>query len=627
MRHTVRQSSIAGALILLLLLLLVLLLSCSLDRIETGTVVLTFSDTRETRTINTEPADMTITSYTITMEKNSITVTSEHQKGSDSEITIDGLSAGTWTLGVAGKNADGLIIAQLYSGYQDVVITRGGVTAVTASLVPLSGEGTLRITTAITGESGFLEDAQQQVTVSDGEGTTVATGTYDAHSQVQLSLPSGWYRIQTTLTDGDPSTSEKLFGSRLEFFRILGNTVTDLSLTYPIDSYTVGDIGPAGGIITHVFPSDTLQDGTGRYQGTLHGATRESIDGVSALAFANNGYAELDSLIDGVPDIFEVRVWVDENHPEDRAGIIMGNYADGEANEHVMAWEIFTSGMPRFYWDGGLKDIRFNYDVRQSRWIYLKFVRTGNVFSLEVDDTTGDGSNLHAVEIQSTLGSGPVNDVNLNQGPRTHRIGSDYPNTRQNFSGYISDITISDTSGATVLHLPLDRFLEVAPDDVRLIEDGTISCDAAQTGYNADSTVNQFIAGYNRPSGGTPESVGTSELIGTGLLNTILSYNAMDEEAYTTGSGPDTTDTYAASLASRLVHQGYDDWHLPSIEELEEVEEVLLAHRLDSYALDGHYHSSSEVSPEQMYTYDESSLTRVSVERSTPLLVRPVRSF
>jgi len=624
-RHTVRKSSLAGA--GALILLLVLLLSCSLDRVRTGTVVLTFSDTRETRTINTEPADMTIASYTITMEKDGRTVISEIQKETDSEITIDGLSAGIWTLSVTGKNAGGLIIAELHSGSLDVIVTRGGVTAVTASLVPLSGEGTLRITTAITGESGLIKDAQQQITVSDEEGTTVATGIYDAHSQPLLSLPSGWYRIQTLLSDGDPSSCERFFGSRLEFFRILGGTVTDLTLSYPIDSYTVGDIGPAGGIITHVYPSDSLQDGTGTYQGTIHSAVRQSIDGVSALSFPGDSYAELGSLIDVVPDIFEVRIWVDENHNNERVGVLMGNYADGGYNTHVMAWEVYTSGMPRIYWDGGLKDVRFDYDVRQSRWIYLRFVRTGSDFSLYVDDTTADGTTLRSIPVHSALGSGPVYDINLNQGPRTHRIGSDYPSSRQPFSGSISDLRIQDSSGNTVFSLPCDRFIEVAPNDLRLLSGGTIVSDSSQTGYRDSATLDRFIAGYYRPSGGIPQSVGTSELLGTGTLNTQAAYEAMGTGAYTSGTGDDVTDSYAASLISRLDLHGCDDWHLPSIEELEEAQEIILAHRLNPYALDGQYFSSTEVSPEQMLTYDENTGGRVSIDRSETLLIRPVRSF
>ena len=101
----------------------------------------------------------------------------------------------------------------------------------------------------------------------------------------------------------------------------------------------------------------------------------------------------------------------------------------------------------------------------------------------------------------------------------------------------------------------------------------------------------------------------------------------MGTGAYTSGTGDDVTDSYAASLISRLDLHGCDDWHLPSIEELEEAQEIILAHRLNSYALDGQYFSSTEVSPEQMLTYDENTGGRVSIDRSETLLIRPVRSF
>ncbi|TVR79888.1 MAG: DUF1566 domain-containing protein [Chitinophagaceae bacterium] len=75
---------------------------------------------------------------------------------------------------------------------------------------------------------------------------------------------------------------------------------------------------------------------------------------------------------------------------------------------------------------------------------------------------------------------------------------------------------------------------------------------------------------------------GTSEEIGSGMANTQLIVNACN------------TENIAAKIANNLVHNGFDDWYLPSIEEL------MLLYQNSELVVDlspSWYWSSSQTSP------------------------------
>lgn len=145
------------------------------------------------------------------------------------------------------------------------------------------------------------------------------------------------------------------------------------------------------------------------------------------------------------------------------------------------------------------------------------------------------------------------------------------------------------------------RYLEAAPADLRVVN-GVPTVDSNAAGYASADDGYAFgyyrvnSDGYNLNVNGSTkynEKNCTGTAIGSGERNTELLVNAMGSSAYSYGSGSDRTDEYAAKLCSDLVYNGFDDWFLPSREELYLMFESLGKVRLGGFA-DSNYWSSSE---------------------------------
>ena len=101
-------------------------------------------------------------------------------------------------------------------------------------------------------------------------------------------------------------------------------------------------------------------------------------------------------------------------------------------------------------------------------------------------------------------------------------------------------------------------YLEAAPEDIKITKDGT--------------TTSTFVFGYNRTTDtGSNAMVGTGTAIGTGKKNTEDLVAAMGETAYSNYTGSDKTEAYAAKVCADYTCGGYDDWFLPSKDELNEI--------------------------------------------------------
>lgn len=94
----------------------------------------------------------------------------------------------------------------------------------------------------------------------------------------------------------------------------------------------------------------------------------------------------------------------------------------------------------------------------------------------------------------------------------------------------------------------------------------------------------------DKPWGGFGTEVGTDTAIGTGEANTqaiVAEYG--DNEPY------ENRADYAAKLAADLEYGGYDDWFLPSQDELDQMYQNLHLEGLGGFDADGVYGTSSEV--------------------------------
>ncbi len=174
--------------------------------------------------------------------------------------------------------------------------------------------------------------------------------------------------------------------------------------------------------------------------------------------------------------------------------------------------------------------------------------------------------------------------------------------------GYIfydvdADNTAEDPDGRDNLLSTVSgwRYLEAAPSDLRVV-DGVQTVDSTVEGYT-DAKQN-YSFGYYRTSddgenlfvnGTTVYSNEDCTLIdiGAGEKNTELLSSAIGPNAYSYETGSETKSDYAARLCLDLSHGEYDDWFLPSQNELNLMYDNLKAEGIGSFA-NGNYWSSSE---------------------------------
>lgn len=158
------------------------------------------------------------------------------------------------------------------------------------------------------------------------------------------------------------------------------------------------------------------------------------------------------------------------------------------------------------------------------------------------------------------------------------------------------------------------RFLEAAPQDIG----------KAVFGYyrNSANGVNLCVNGDTEYY----EENCTRKGIGYGKSNTEMLMDAMGNEAYTTYSGTEKTKNYAAKMCADYSLNGYDDWFLPSLNELNLMYENLEKNDLGSFT-SGYYWSSSENnSSYAWYQYFNDGYQNY-YNRNYYFYVRPIRAF
>ena len=142
----------------------------------------------------------------------------------------------------------------------------------------------------------------------------------------------------------------------------------------------------------------------------------------------------------------------------------------------------------------------------------------------------------------------------------------------------------------------------------------------------APNEIGPCMFGFYREDGTTNVMVGTSNYIGKGKENTKKLDAAMKDAAYTTSTGSETTSEYAAKKCVDYTLNGYDDWFLPSRDELEMIRNNLYRERIyNQFA----YWSSSEESNEMaiLLTHYFTTITSGARNNKDQYYVLPVRSF
>lgn len=144
------------------------------------------------------------------------------------------------------------------------------------------------------------------------------------------------------------------------------------------------------------------------------------------------------------------------------------------------------------------------------------------------------------------------------------------------------------------------RFLEAAPADLRVV-DSVPTVDANATGYAEASKENKkFNFGFYRISpDGENLAIDAKKEVGTGKENTKKFYEAMGENNGYKYATQNTTSfkEYPARLCSILKYTGadgetYDDWFLPSLEEIRLMSSFLDKDGSDLSSVQNYFHST-----------------------------------
>lgn len=189
-----------------------------------------------------------------------------------------------------------------------------------------------------------------------------------------------------------------------------------------------------------------------------------------------------------------------------------------------------------------------------------------------------------------------------------------------------ADNTVEDPDGADDLKSSECgwRYLEAAPED--LIEDYSYRIIFGE--YRKSQYGNRLFV-----NGTTTYSTEDCTLrgIGTGKSNTQKHVASMEGTAYTGSPVTPTTDRYAAKLASEysitVGETTYDDWFLPSAEELMLMYMNLKAARLGSFGNDYYWSSSEDTNAVYEAAMDFEFGTKEVVQRANTASVRCIRSY
>lgn len=205
-----------------------------------------------------------------------------------------------------------------------------------------------------------------------------------------------------------------------------------------------------------------------------------------------------------------------------------------------------------------------------------------------------------------------INDKCTNCG--TLRIGSKGP-----AGGYVFyDCDLDNAEGNSDNLISSEcgwRFLEAAPEDVGKMVFGY--CRNSANGKNL--YVNGNVEYY--------EGNCTRREIGYGKSNTDLLVEAMGDETYSKESGSEKTEVYAAKACINYSLNGYNDWFLPSVDELNLMCKNLYLKGKGNFDSRDYYWSSSEFSSLKAWKQDIGDGYQDGGYRVSNYYVRPIRAF
>lgn len=144
----------------------------------------------------------------------------------------------------------------------------------------------------------------------------------------------------------------------------------------------------------------------------------------------------------------------------------------------------------------------------------------------------------------------------------------------------------------------------------------------------APSDIGRYVFGYYRSDKKTNQVVGTAGAIGSGKLNTesLVKYMDIDGKAYSSTSS-EAVKEYAARKCLDYSYGGYDDWFLPSNDELNLMYKNLHRKGLGSFTVNTSHWSSSTYYADSARGQSFSDGSQGNYSRFDDSHVRPIRAF
>lgn len=189
------------------------------------------------------------------------------------------------------------------------------------------------------------------------------------------------------------------------------------------------------------------------------------------------------------------------------------------------------------------------------------------------------------------------------------------------------------------------RYLEAAPVDIRVV-DGVPTVDPSIPDDNRDSYRETFLFGvlpdgncftYNSDvlfvNGTTAYDTSdcTRTEIGTGKQNTRMIIDAIGDGSYMFYGSESKTPDYAASLCKRLKHESdgtvYDDWFLPSIDELNIMCENLVKAGIGDFKRSEYWSSSEYRNKPSIWIRSFNTGLMDASPGNVYKYIRPIRAF
>lgn len=158
------------------------------------------------------------------------------------------------------------------------------------------------------------------------------------------------------------------------------------------------------------------------------------------------------------------------------------------------------------------------------------------------------------------------------------------------------------------------RYLEAAPEDL------------SYKGYSGQIEYG-YAFGYCKTYGTTYRKVGTSDIIGAGKSNTEALVKAEVEYNMYLDYAGEEKGTYAALACARYSKNGFDDWFLPSKNEIYLMYTNLYKKGLGSFDDSSNYWTSTESSSVESFSLNIKWDSRQMEGRSVKNRVRAIRSF